>query len=123
MNAATLPTPRSVVAYVADMETLLYDDGPQLVRITDDTRQEYIGMSMPDDQLLLVQPSPERLTEFREGACDLRQLVQEAGETLWYMADWPTRERLFLHRHAGPLTNESLLPDAGLFLRLTETNS
>ena len=108
-----------VAAYIADIKTLLYYDGPQLVEITDDIQQHYIGMAMPDDQMLLVQPSSCRLAEFHQGERDLRSLIKEAGEGRWFMADWPTGSQLIMHGHEGPLTNEALLPDPGLFIRST----
>ena len=107
-----------VAAYIKSVETLCYYDGPQLVEVTDDIDQHYIGMRMPDDQMLFVHASLERIGAFRDGQCDLRTLLKFAGENRWYMSDWSERspDRLLLHVHAGPLTNNALLPEEGFFL-------
>ena len=112
-----------VAAYIKSVKTLRRYDGPQLVEVIDDIDQHYIGMQMPDEQMLFVHAPLERIGAFRDGQCDLRSLLKCSGEDRWYMSDWPgpSPDRLLLHIHAGPLTNNALLPKEGFFLPPTNS--
>ena len=68
------------------------------------------------DRYLVVQIAPERLSQFRAGALELRLLIAEASRNQWYLATTTNLdEPLAIERQRMPI-EERFLPDEGFTL-------
>ena len=71
-------------------DVLLYYDGIQVFEGRDASGGHYIGVNIgldiTTDRYLVTGASPRRLHEFRSGNLDLRTLLLDAPEGVWYLA-------------------------------------
>ncbi|MCE2447725.1 MAG: hypothetical protein J4F35_04850 [Candidatus Latescibacteria bacterium] len=100
--------------------TLFECDGPQLFEARDDDGGQYLALLVDSpeeqDRYLVVQIAPERLSQFRAGALELRLLIAEASRNQWYLATTTNLdEPLAIERQRMPI-EERFLPDEGFTL-------
>ena len=100
--------------------TLFEYDGPQLFEARDDDGGQYLALLVDSpeeqDRYLVVQVDPERLSQFRAGALELRPLIVEASKDQWYLATTTNLdEPLAIEPQRTPI-EERFLPDEGFTL-------
>ncbi len=100
--------------------TLFEYDGPQLFVARDDEGGQYLALLVDSpeeqDRYLVVQVDPERLSQFRAGALELRPLIAEVSRDQWYLATTTNLdEPLALEPQKTPI-EERFLPDEGFTL-------
>ena len=103
-------------------ETLVYYDGAQVFEGRDPVGGYYVGVmidSLDDADRYVVAGVPqERLKKFRSGALNLRTLLMEAAQGVWYLTktDDDFVEPLILEAQTGSLSETDFLPDDGFLL-------
>jgi len=102
---------------------LEYYDGPQVLDLRGNYGASAVGIRLPEEYgkgaFLVVLVEPERMTQFKWGALDLRDLILEATAPEWYIGE-PVADAsqmvLSLTRGDGPLARFDALPLAGFRL-------
>lgn len=107
--------------------TLDYYDGPILFEARDRIGGHYLALAADtrdgDPAYAVVGVSPERLSEFRGGLVDLRDVMLEAGSEEWYVAlPSPTTEGFDLELQATELAASDYLPNSGYTLNAAATS-
>ena len=102
--------------------TLFYYDGPQIFEARDTIGGHYIAVMLEsqnsNDCYLVTGVSPESLRQFRSGALDLKTLLVEAGQEIWYLAKLAEDKDgiLILEQQKTPIHQSGFLPDEGFLL-------
>ena len=103
-------------------ETLVYYDGAQVFEARDPVGGYYIGVMVDSldaaDRYVVAGVSQKRLKKFRSGSLDLRTLLVEAAQGIWYLTetDDDFGKPLILEAQTGSLSETDFLPDEGFLL-------
>ncbi len=108
---------------ITHVSTLFEYDGPQLFEARDTAGSSYLGLPVPspdagEERCLVVSVTAGRLREFRDGQIDLRSVILEAAEEVWYLAKScpDLGQDVQVVEQETPLSEEDLLPNEGFFL-------
>ena len=103
-------------------DTLVYYDGIEVFEGRDSSGSHYIGVliGMEDNvgQYLVTSVSPNRMSQFRSGEVDLRQLLLDSSTPEWYIAyaSGDLSQPLLLEEQHYPLADSGLLPEDGFYV-------
>ena len=103
-------------------DTLVYYDGIEVFEGHDSSGSHYIGVliSIEDNvgQYLVTSVSPNRLSQFRAGEVELRQLLLDSSTPEWYItyASGDLSQPLLLEEQHYPFADSGLLPEDGFYL-------
>ena len=100
--------------------TLFEYDGPQLFEAHGDDGSQYlsllVGSEEKEDRYLVVRVDPGILDQFREGAIELRSLLELAGTEQWFLAYSSNLDEPLVLEVQSPPIAERFLPDEGFIL-------
>jgi hypothetical protein len=109
---------------IRHVATLFYYDGPQVFEARDAIGGQYVAVMVEPqdghDRYLVAGVEPGRLSQFRSGKLDLRDLLVERVIDEWFLSKTDSQSRLdslTLESGEGSLEKSSFLPHAGFFLK------
>ena len=109
-------------------DTLVYYGGAQVFEGRDVTGGCYVGVLTDSidntDHYVVTRVSPKWLKRFRAGELDLRTLMVEGSESIWYLTQTCSdfADALALREQSGPISDTDFLPEDD-FLMCEPTSS